>query len=112
MARPSKLTPEVQARLVAGIRHGLTHKTACAATGVAPRTFQTWIARGRLPGKANARHRHLVEAVERARAAREADLAARLLLAAQRGSWRAAAWLLERQYPERWGPAERTDDPS
>jgi hypothetical protein len=27
--------------------------------------------------------------------------------AARQGSWRAAAWLLERQFPERWGPPER-----
>ena len=27
-----------------------------------------------------------------------------------RSQWRAAAWLLERQYPERWGAGRRVDE--
>jgi hypothetical protein len=52
-------------------------------------------------------HRRLRHAVHRARAGCEADLVARMTLAAHRGSWRAAAWQLERQYPERGPPASR-----
>jgi class 3 adenylate cyclase len=33
----------------------------------------------------------------------EAALVASILKAAQRGSWQAAAWVLARQHPERWG---------
>lgn len=47
------------------------------------------------------------EAVQAARADCGASLAARITLAAQRGSWRAAAWLLEHEYPDRWGVAPR-----
>jgi hypothetical protein len=98
MSRPTKLTQETEARLVAGVRAGLTLRLACELAGITPRTCQRWMASGR------AEHRQLREAVRHARAGCEADLVARTTLAAHRGSWRAAAWLLERQAPERWGP--------
>lgn len=45
--------------------------------------------------------------LETARAASEAENVARIM-AAGREEWRAAAWLLERQYPDRWArPATR-----
>jgi hypothetical protein len=57
-----------------------------------------WLARGAWDGLLGK-----LEAVQAAQADAEASLVARMTLAAQRGSWRAAAWLLERKYPERWG---------
>ena len=38
----------------------------------------------------------------------EPGLVVAIAKAAQRGNWHAAAWLLERRWPERWGrPTER-----
>jgi len=52
----------------------------------------------------------LVERLEVARAEGEARGIATIAQAA-RSTWQAAAWLLERQYPERWGrPAQRADE--
>ncbi|HMJ35475.1 MAG TPA: hypothetical protein VK501_16320 [Baekduia sp.] len=96
MPRPTKLTPEVEARLVGGVRAGLTLGLACEMVGITPRTYQRWMASPR------PEHQQLREAVQRARAGCEGDLVARMTLAAHRGSWRAAAWLLERQAPDRW----------
>jgi hypothetical protein len=96
MSRPTKLTSETEARIVGGVRAGLTLTLACEVAGIAPRTLQRWMASPR------PEHRQLCQAVERARAGCEADLVARMTLAAHRGSWRASAWLLERLYPERW----------
>jgi hypothetical protein len=102
MPRPTKLTSETEARLVGGVRAGLTLALACEVAGIAPRTLQRWMASPR------PEHQQLRQAVQRARAGCEADLVARMHLAALRGSWRAAAWLLERQAPERWGrPGDR-----
>jgi hypothetical protein len=42
------------------------------------------------------------------RALDEPRLVGRVVQAAQGGNWRAAAWLLERHYPSRWGtPSQR-----
>jgi hypothetical protein len=52
------------------------------------------------------------EALEQAlqQALAEPRLVAYLAHAA-RSNWRAAAWLLERRYPERWGAGEREPEP-
>jgi hypothetical protein len=49
----------------------------------------------------------LAEAVERATA--EVRLVG-LVAAEARHNWRAAAWILERSHPERWGPVRRRPD--
>ena len=52
----------------------------------------------------------LRDQLETARAEGEARGIATIAQAA-RTSWQAAAWLLERQYPDRWGrPAQRADE--
>jgi hypothetical protein len=96
MPRPTKLTPKTEARLVGGVRAGLTPGLACEVAGIAPRTLPRCMASPR------PEHQLLSEAVECARAGREGDLVARMYRAALGGSWRAPAWLLERQAPGRW----------
>jgi hypothetical protein len=44
MPRPTKLTAETEARLVGGIRAGLTLGLACEVAGITPRTYQRWMA--------------------------------------------------------------------
>lgn len=52
--------------------------------------------------------RELAERLIRARAEGELRNVALIAQAARGGSWAAAAWLLERHYPERWGRVLRT----
>jgi len=96
MPRPTKLTPELRERLLHGVRAGLPVNIACQDAGITTRTLQRWMASPR------PEHRRLRAAVQRARAECSADVWARMALAAERGSWRAAAWLLEREAPKRW----------
>lgn len=46
MARPTKLTPEVQAGIVESIKAGAFDWVAAQAAGVDPRTFYRWMAQG------------------------------------------------------------------
>jgi hypothetical protein len=46
-----------------------------------------------------------------ARTVDEARLVGLIVAEAERGTWRAAAWLLERAHPERWAPARRPPRP-
>jgi transposase len=106
--RPSKLTPEIQERICQLIRAGNTVEIASEASGITPTTFYNWMqkgADGRQP------YADFSKAIEQVRAEAEAILVGRIQRAAQSGSWRAATWLLERQWPERWAPAgDRAED--
>ena len=42
MPRPTKLTPEVEERLVRAISVGATYKDACACAGISFQTFLNW----------------------------------------------------------------------
>lgn len=50
-----------------------------------------------------ARYVELVDAVESARASAEVRALANIQKAAGEGTWQAAAWYLERSYPDKWG---------
>lgn len=47
MARPTKLTPELQERIMAYLNSAVTIETACAACGIAARTYRAWLQHGR-----------------------------------------------------------------
>jgi len=101
MARPSKLTPELQERLCALIATtACSLEAAAAAVGVDDSTIKRWRARGLI--EETGPFRAFCAALSRARARSEAPLAAIVAKAAQQ-DWRAAAWILERRFPDTWG---------
>lgn len=104
----SKLTPELTERLAALIRLGTPVDVSAHAVGIHRDTFYEWMARGERDGPANRPHREFRAVIVQAQAQAEATLVARISKAAKSGSWSAAAWLLERGHPERWGKPERT----
>ena len=127
--RPSKLTPELQEKILQEIgQHGATYADACLVVGIGRTTFQTWKAKGLAAKsgqfrdfrdeleKAEARFRqfHLRRIQE---AANEASVETRKIVKTigsgedqkifrevveiQRPpTWTASAWLLERKWPE------------
>ena len=105
MARPSKLTPAVQAKLCDAIRAGNYLETAAAFVGIDASTMHRWLKRGRSERK-GVRHEFAV-AVDKGLADSEAMAVARVTKAASEGTWQASSWLLERRFSERWGRRDR-----
>lgn len=103
--RPTKLTPQVQARIVQAIVGGNDITVAAAYAGISKTTFYAWLERGRKAKTGP--FADFVDAIEKAQADAEARNVALIAKAAQDGTWTAAAWWLERKYPERWGRKER-----
>lgn len=98
--RPIGLTPDVAQRVVEQLRATGDLQTALASVGVCRRTFQRWMRRDD-PGARDFRAR-----VEQARAQVEASNVLSITRAS-RADWRAAAWMLEHEFPQRWGPPLR-----
>lgn len=105
VGRPSLLTQETADRIVALLRAGNYVHTTVAAVGIGHRTFNDWMLRGASERPEDEPYRLLRERVEETRSAAEIDSVA-LISRAAAGDWRAAAWLLEREHPQRWGPRE------
>ena len=100
MARPTKLTPEVQDLIVDGINAGLTFRLTCARVGVNPGTFYRWLETGEIVK--TGMYREFYEAVERAKADSALRLVSQITLQALT-DWRAAAFILERRFPDDYG---------
>lgn len=109
VGRPSGLTREVADRIVRILAAGGYVQTAAVAAGITVHQLEKWLARGRPDGDdpLDEPHRELRARIEQARAEGETRNVA-LIAQAALTNWQAAAWLLERQYPERWArPSQR-----
>lgn len=102
VGRPSKLTPEVQDKIVRAISTGNWLDTACAYAGVDSSTVRRWIAKGESED-AEPVFREFCTAIKQAKAEAEIRAVALIQKAAQDGTWQASAWYLERSFPDRWG---------
>jgi hypothetical protein len=102
---PPTLSEAIVAQLESLVRAGNYLTSAITAAGLARRTFYDWWKRGEPAGELaeDRPFRAMRERIEHARAEGEARNVA-LIARAAAENWIAAAWLLERQYPERWGP--------
>lgn len=107
--RRSKLTPEVEKKIIQALKDGNYFAVACKLAGISPQTGHEWIARGRGTDKTRKSSKTFADfanAVKNAEAAAE-DKAVRKIVAAGTETWQAAAWYLERKFPDRWARRER-----
>lgn len=106
MGRPNKLTPEIQQKIVDAIRMGNYIETAAAFAGINKSTLYDWLKKG--ARSKSGKFREFSNAVEKALAESEIrDVA--VISAASKDNWQAAAWRLERKFPDRWGRKSRIE---
>lgn len=104
--RPSKLTPEMATRLVSALEAGAYIETAAAIAGISKVTLYQWLKTGAKDsedGKGGTLAAGFLNAVEKAMAESEVRDLMVIQQAAEKGVWQAAAWRLERKYPDKWG---------
>jgi hypothetical protein len=106
MARPSALTPQVEERILGFLRLGNYIETACKAAGIHKDTFYEWMKRARSGKPEDDRYAEFAMRVDSALAEAEGRDVQTILLAS-RQQWQAAAWRLERRFPERWSRNDR-----
>ncbi len=112
--RPLGWSQEIQDEMVAILKDGNYVETACAIVGLAKSTFYDWTNWGRQardkvnkdPNAKLTKNERICldfsDAIKKASAEAEArDLY--LIGQAAKYSWQAAAWRLERKFPDRWG---------
>ena len=114
MARPTKLNFDTHNKIITAIRAGNYIETAAAYAGINKSTLYEWLKRGEREKQRvakNPRYRirksekiyvEFSNAVEKALAEAEIRDVAIIAKAAEE-QWQAAAWRLERKFPDRWG---------
>lgn len=105
MAGNGKLSKDVIKELTRLIRSGINNKDACAVAGVSESTLYRWLQEPRA-----GLEQELYESLEKAKAERKAFMLTAITTAAKNGTWQAAAWYLERQYPAEYARPDRYHD--
>jgi len=103
--RPTKLTPDLQAKIVEALKAGNYAEVAARHVGIASSTFYDWMKRG---GEGDRRFSEFSEAIGEAEAFAHAR-AVTIIAKAMADDWKAAAWYLERKYHDEWGRRDKLD---
>lgn len=110
--RSSKLTPRVHESIVQSVRSGSYQVVAAQRAGIGVTTFRNWLERGEMeeariaegfdPNPDEEKYLQFKKDVDIARAQAEIEAVQVVRQAGQNGTWQAAAWYLERSFPQRW----------
>ena len=90
--RPTKYDADTAKAIIGAIELGLPYRHACAYGGISEDTFARW----------RVKYADFAESVKAAEARAVAGRLARIRRA-EEDSWQAAAWYLERRYPQEFG---------
>lgn len=97
LARPTKLTPELQAAIIADVEGGASPEVAAQAAGIDRATFYRWMARGAEDEQAYVGFRDGL-----LKAGAMAEVAAVKYARSGESGWQGSAWWLERRHPDRY----------
>ena len=93
---------EVRDRLLDNLREGMSIVAACTQAGISENTHYRWLE--------ECEDGEWTEEVNAAKDFAEAVALSKLkTLGDEKADWRAYAWILERRYPDRWGPKKEVD---
>jgi hypothetical protein len=110
--RPTSLTPELSAQIVALVGEVGALATAARCVGVPVSVAREWLARGLGYDQSRPktpRYASFADGVEKARGEFVARRIRRIEQAAEEGTWTADAWAVERVDPDTWGRRDRVE---
>lgn len=106
-----QLTPAVQQAIITALAGGNHFSTACEFAGIPPATGQEWLMRGNGTHgsrKSTPQLASFASAIKKAQSDAEVACVAQIKSAAST-SWQAAAWWLERKYPDKWAQSHQVN---
>ena len=104
MARPSKLTPEIQQIIGDNIALGLTYRLAAESAGVTYKTLNEWNQKGQT--EKSGKYYQFAQYIKKCNVEGALKLLNRLNDAAEDGNCQVCMWILERRFPTKFGRRE------
>jgi hypothetical protein len=101
MARPCKLTPEIQHKIGDNISLGLTYSLAAEAAGITYKTFNEYMNRGKT--EKSGKFFEFYKFIQKRNADAAKALLERINEAAKAGDTQMCTWILSRRFPDEFG---------
>jgi hypothetical protein len=98
MARPCKLTDEIQRKIGDNIALGLTYSLAAESAGVTYKTFNDWMNKGKT--EKSGKYYQFSQYIQKCNADGALNILQRLNDSAKAGNCQICMWILERRFPE------------
>ena len=103
VGRPEKIDPTIIKKIADAVRAGNYIETAAAYAGIHKDTLYQWLKKG--AREESGIYREFSDAIKEALAYSEME-DGKTIKRQSRKNWQAAAWRLERRFPQRWGKKE------
>jgi AraC-like DNA-binding protein len=101
MARPTKLTKQLQQQIGENVALGLTYALAAAPAGITYQTFNDWLKKGK--NSTSGEYFEFTQYIQKCNADTAKKLLERLNEAAKAGNCTVCMWILSRRFPDEFG---------